>query len=153
MWPEDEVTSPFASSGSAGARSNAAGVAQLDDKLADLIGEDIVVVDPGTPLADVIEMLVELRVPAVCVTDATTLLGVITRTDALRAPPGASAAEVMSTYVLALPATATVGRAAALMAIEHVGHVAVVGDDGGLLGLVSAFDVACHYAMTVGFRR
>jgi CBS domain-containing protein len=133
MWPEDEVTDAV-------------------DKLADLIGEDVAAVDAATPLAEVIELLVELRVPAVCVTDATTLIGVVTRTDALRAAPGATAGEAMSTYVLALPAAATIGRAAALMAVEHVGHIAVIGDDGGLLGLVSAFDVARHYATTAGFR-
>jgi CBS domain-containing protein len=132
MWPEDEVTSPV-------------------DKLADLINEDVAAVDAATPLAEVIELLVELRVPAVCVIDTAALVGVITRTDALRAAPGATAGEAMSTYVLALPGSATIGRAAALMAVERVGHVAVLGDDGGLLGLVSAFDVARHYAAVAGF--
>ena len=109
------------------------------------------VVAATTPIDEVARLLVEFRIPAVCIVDDATLLGVVTRTDVLAATPNATAGDAMSTYVLALPASAAIGRAAAMMAVERVGHVVVVGDDGGLVGLVSAVDIARHYAVIAGF--
>nr|HEX4318721.1 CBS domain-containing protein [Kofleriaceae bacterium] len=133
VWPEDEVTKRICAVG-------------------DLVECAVAVVEPATPIDDVSMLLVELRIPAVCVVGSDGgLLGVVTRTDALRAEPGSTADVAMSTYLLALPACATIGRAAALMAVEHVGHVAVVHDDGSLLGLVSAVDIARYFAAEAGF--
>jgi CBS domain-containing protein len=107
-----------------------------------------------TPLRELRALLVDLRVPAIVVTDASdTLVGVITRTDVLRHVdrPDEPASDVMSRFVFALPHLAAVERAAALMAYESVGFVIVTGEDQTLCGTVSALDLARHYAMEAGY--
>jgi CBS domain-containing protein len=105
-----------------------------------------------TPIAEVRTLLAELRVPAVVVIDESrTLKGVITRTDILRASRECTAGDAMSRYVFSLPREASVERAAALMALEGVGEIVVTGDDGQMVGLVSAFDVVRHVAMKAGY--
>jgi CBS domain-containing protein len=71
----------------------------------------------------------------------------------MRATPEATAAEVMSGFVFALPATAAIEKAAALMAYEGVGQFVVVGDRGALVGMVSAVDIAWHLAVIAGYLR
>jgi CBS domain-containing protein len=56
-----------------------------------------------------------------------------------------------ATRIVALPPRAAIEKAAALMAYECVGHIAVLGSHGELLGLVSAVDVARHYAVSAGY--
>jgi CBS domain-containing protein len=121
--------------------------------LAALVTTPIVVVMLDAPLDEVRRMLVELRVPAVAVVDDDdTLRGIITRTDVLRlANEDSTAEDAMSCYVFSLPASAPIERAAALMAFEGVGQVAITADDGALIGLVSALDVARHYAVEAGY--
>jgi CBS domain-containing protein len=120
--------------------------------LGGLVETPVTSVHEVTPIAEVRTLLAELRVPAVVVIDTSrSLKGVITRTDVLRAPRECTAAEAMSRYVYSLPREATVERAAALMAIERVGEIVVTGDDGELVGLVSAFDIARHVAMRAGY--
>jgi CBS domain-containing protein len=79
------------------------------------------------------------------------LRGLVTRTDVLRAEPGSLARDAMSPYIFALPAISRIERAAALMAFEDVAHVVVTGTDNELLGLVSAVDIARHFAILSGF--
>lgn len=108
-------------------------------------------VTEATPLSEVRALLVELRVPAIAVVDdRRRLRGLVTRTDVLAEPDAATAGEVMSGYVFALPLDATLEAAAALMAIEGVGQVVVVTRDGELAGMLSAFDVARHVATRAG---
>ena len=132
--PEDEVTDQVVTLGA-------------------LITQPVVVVTLGTPIDTVRRKLVELRCAAVAVIDdAHTLRGIVTRTDVLRvADEESTAADAMSHYVFALPAGAPIERAAALMAFEGVGQVVVTGAGGCLVGLVSALDVARHYAIEAGY--
>ncbi len=119
--------------------------------LGGLVGGPPVVVDEQTELAVVREYLLEQRISAVVVVDgAASLRGIITRTDVLRMPRGI-AAEAMSPFILTLPAVSRIERAAALMATENVAHVVVTGPDNELVGLVSAVDIARHYAILSGF--
>jgi len=53
--------------------------------------------------------------------------------------------------VFALRPSAAIEKAAALMAYEGVGYIAVTGVGGELLGLVSALDVARHFAIEAGY--
>jgi CBS domain-containing protein len=112
------------------------------------------VIDQDTPLAVARELLLERRVPAIAVVDATrSLRGLLTRTDLLRTlakDPEATAGDAMSGFVFALPQDSTVEAAAALMAYEEVGQVVVVDAGGALVGIVSALDVARHVAMRAG---
>ena len=116
------------------------------DTLGSLIARPAVAVSTGTPLGEVSRMLCQHRVPAVAVVDGDDhLCGLVTRTDVLRAH------DEVSHYVFALPARSTIEKAAALMAYEGVGQICVTGDDGTLLGMVSALDVARHYAVEAGY--
>ena len=101
------------------------------------------IVELGTRLPELRRLLVERRVPALAVVDGKTLVGIVTRTDVLAAiGNGATTAEdVMSSYLVALPATATIETAAALMTYEGIGQIIVVGSDGELVGMVSVLDV------------
>jgi CBS domain-containing protein len=62
----------------------------------------------------------------------------------------ASARDVMMPVALRLDATATVARAAALMAHEGIHHIPIVDDDGALIGIVSSFDIARWLAANDG---
>ena len=100
------------------------------------------IVELATPVGELRRRLVERRVPALAVVDGTALVGIVTRTDVLGATSGATTAEdVMSSYLVALPESATVDTAAALMAYEGIGQIIVVGKGGELLGMVSVLDV------------
>jgi CBS domain-containing protein len=119
--------------------------------LGELVSAHAIVVAEDISLAELCDLLVEHRVPAIAVADRTgALRGLVTRTDVLRASdPRARAADAMSRFVFALPATSSVARAAALMAYEGVGQLVVTGAGGGLLGMVSAIDIVRYYAATV----
>ena len=120
--------------------------------LGGLIAGPPVVAEEATPIDVVRAHLIERRISAVVVVDAgRSLRGLVTRTDVLRAPRDATAGAAMSPFVFCLPAVARIERAAALMAYENVAHLVVTGPDSELLGLVSAVDVARHYAILSGF--
>jgi len=123
------------------------------DTLGSLVRTAAVVVSTTTPVAEIRRLLVQRRVPAVAVVDGDHLCGLVTRTDVLRAPDDrdATADDVMSGFVFALPARAPIERAAALMAYEGVGQVIVIGLDGELFGMVSAIDIARHFAVEAGY--
>ncbi len=83
------------------------------ETLGALVRDPAVTVDRGAPIAQIRRMLVELRVPAVAVVDATdTLCGLVTRTDVLRTTDAdATAADAMSGFVFSLPSYAPIGKA------------------------------------------
>jgi CBS domain-containing protein len=120
--------------------------------LGSLVRAPAIVVGMTTPLADVRKLLAQRRVPAIAVVDdAHELRGIITRTDVLRWPPDGAAGDAMSGFVFALPADAAIERAAALMAYEGVGQIVVIDRAGVLVGMVSALDIARHYALESGY--
>jgi CBS domain-containing protein len=122
--------------------------------LGSLVAHPAVAIVLATPIEEVSRLLVRHRVPALAVVDdASHLRGLVTRTDVLRAIDEAlaTAGDAMSCVVFALPAGANIERAAALMAYEGVGQVVVTGRGGELLGMVSALDVARHYAAASGY--
>ena len=120
--------------------------------LGGLVSGPPVVVGEMTAIGVVREYLIERRISAVVVVDAaSSLRGIVTRTDVLRAHPGTLAADAMSPHLFCLPALSRVERAAALMAFEDVAHIVVMGTDSELVGLVSAVDIARHYAVLSGF--
>ncbi len=123
--------------------------------LGSLVAHPAVAILLATPIEEVGRLLLNHRVPALAVVDdACHLRGLITRTDVLRAIDEllATAGDAMTCIVFALPACANIERAAALMAYEGVGQVVVTGHDGELLGMVSALDVARHYAASSGYQ-
>jgi len=122
------------------------------ETLGSLIDHPALAVAIDTPVSEVARLLLHHRVPAIAVVDNEELCGVITRSDVLRSydEDHEIAGEAMSSYVFVLPARASIDKAAALMAYECVGQIVVTGDGGELVGMVSALDVARHYAVEHG---
>ena len=129
--------------------------ATLHDKLGALVRAPAITVAAAPPLGEVQRLLVHERIPAVAVVDEDgSVRGIVTRTDVLRTvgTRDATAGDAMSHFVFTLPAAAFVEKAAALMAYEGVGQVLVADLEGRLLGMVSALDIARHYAARAGYR-
>lgn len=144
------------------AMSRTAHLDELDDEptsvvtsIGGLLRRRAVVVAEDTPLVEVCRLLVEHRVPALAVVDAAgDLRGLVTRTDVLRlVDAGAHARDAMSGFVFALPASASIEKAAALMAYEGVGQIVVTSSGGSLLGMVAAIDIVRHFAVAAGYLR
>ncbi len=68
-------------------------------------------------------------------------IGVVAESDLLRARTGAKVADAMARVALAVPETAPLARAAALMAAHRADRIAVVSDDGVAVGVLTAMDV------------
>jgi IMP dehydrogenase len=134
-WSEDEVTAEVYLLGA-------------------LIERPVVTVLEDAPISHLHEILVDDNVPAIAVVDPEhTLRGLVTRTDVLRAlrSNAACAKDAMTSDVFVIPVESTVESAAALIAVENVGQIVVVGDDGDLLGIVSATDIARYVAKRAGY--
>lgn len=126
----------------------------VEDRLGKLVRGPAIAVAPGTPLLEVRRLLVHHRVPAIAVVDDDgSICGIVTRTDVLRAgcDGPATATDVMSGFVFALPPNAYVEKAAALMAFEGVGQVLVIDRERRLVGMVSSVDIARHFAARAGY--
>lgn len=82
-------------------------------------------------------------------------VGVVTQSDLLRAmardEEGVSAGAFMTPLVFALPITASVEQAAALMAYEGVDQIVVTAMNGQVAGVVRALDVARRCARSAGY--
>lgn len=81
-------------------------------------------------------------------------VGVVTQSDLLRAlgrDERASAGAFMTPLVFALPITASIEQAAALMAYEGVDQIVVTGMNGQVAGVVRALDVARRCARSAGY--
>jgi CBS domain-containing protein len=101
-------------------------------------------VPPSASVRDVVRLMVEGEVGAVAVTEGRRIVGIFTerdlmtrvvweRRDAARTP----VREVMSSPVQMVSVDASVPEAAAVMRAHHIRHLAVVDEDGDLLGLVA----------------
>ncbi|NVB83859.1 MAG: CBS domain-containing protein [Kofleriaceae bacterium] len=121
--------------------------------LGSLIRGPALAVELETPLAEVRRMLVASRVPAIAVVDdKSSLVGLVTRTDVLRhCDDECTAADAMSGFVFALPIESTIEKAAALMAHEGVGQVVITRNGNELAGMISALDIARHFAIEAGY--
>ena len=84
-------------------------------------------------------------------------VGVVSGGDLLRAllhggrPPPTTAGEIMTSMVFALPITASVAQAAALMAYEGVQLLVITERDGEVVGVVSSLDITRWCARTSGY--
>jgi CBS domain-containing protein len=116
-------------------------------------------VDEAAPLGRLHELLVDQSQHCVLVIGGEGRpVGVVTQTDLLRAFAGRSrgsgvqsAGQVMTALVFALPVTASVEQAAALMAYEGVQQIVVTGMRGQVAGVVRALDVARRFARSAGY--
>jgi CBS domain-containing protein len=77
-------------------------------------------------------------------------IGFVWEAQLLRARPGSKVADVMSRVALSVAEDAPASRAAAMLAAEGVECVAVVSDDGAIVGVLSALDVVSWFASPGG---
>jgi CBS domain-containing protein len=130
----------------------------------EIMSADVSCVGEGASLAQLCELLVERGqhcVPVVAPEGRP--VGMVTQTDVLRsigeaaesadqgAPLQRTAGEIMTALVFALPVTASVEQAAALMAYEGVEQIVVTGLGGEVAGVVRALDVARRCARSAGY--
>jgi CBS domain-containing protein len=78
-------------------------------------------------------------------------VGVVTRADLPGDGDDTRVEEVMSPIAFTLDERAPIAHAAALMAIEGVHHLPVVGAEGDVVGMVSALDVVAWVARQAGY--
>lgn len=145
----------------------------------DLMTRDVVAVQPDLSVDALMSLLTDQGFKAVPVVKADgTVVGVVSESDVLayvhargdtserdwNPPPGnlprsgmheveglPVVQEVMMPLVLAIPETAPVTQAAALMAFEGVHRVIVRNDEGKIVGLLSASDVLGWLGRVAGF--
>jgi CBS domain-containing protein len=77
-------------------------------------------------------------------------VGFVAEVELLRARSGARVSDAMLRVAISVPESAPVARAAALMTSQGVDRVAVVSDDGILVGVLSALDVMRWVAAAIG---
>ena len=77
-------------------------------------------------------------------------VGWVAEADLLRARPGAKVADAMSHAALAVAETATLARAASLLASHRLDRIPVVSGDGAVVGVLSALDVLAWLAVPEG---
>jgi CBS domain-containing protein len=99
---------------------------------------------PHTSVREVVQSMVQGEVGAVAITEGRKIVGVFTERDLMtrvvwpdRDPHRTPVRSVMSTPVHMVSLDATIAQAAAIMQAQHIRHLAVVDEDGDLLGLVS----------------
>lgn len=122
-------------------------------KLHEIVEPVSVFATPDLMLSKLGHVLLEADVRAApVVDDEERLVGVITRSDLLRATsPEALVGDVMPSPVHALPEHAPIGYAIALMAMENVSAVPVVTDSGRVVGLVHAIDTLRWIGQRMGY--
>lgn len=120
--------------------------------LADVMTQDVVCVLADLEVAVLAELFDEHNISGVPVVDeAGRATGVVSKSDLVAGfAPGATVADLMAPMIFALPATATLARAAALMAFEGVHRILVVSADGRVAGILSSLDVARWLAESTG---
>lgn len=121
--------------------------------LSDVMTVDVVCVAPDLCLADLTELFLEMNIGgAPVVDDDCRPLGVVSRSDLIAVSDrSASVASIMMPMAFTLPETATLSRAAALMAFEGVHRIPVVSADGRVVGIVSSLDIARWLAQNDGY--
>lgn len=75
-------------------------------------------------------------------------IGLVSEADLLRTGRGARVLDAMAKVALSVPETAPLGRAASLMAEHRAERLAVVSDDGVVVGMLTAMDVVRWLAVS-----
>ena len=124
-----------------------------DISLAEIMSRDVICVGPELSIDALVATLSDASIDHAPVCDGGgRVLGVVTLADCVAVGGAAIAvADVMMPFVFALPAHATLARAAALMAVEGIHRVVVVEADGTFAGLVTSIDVMRWVALGAGY--
>jgi CBS domain-containing protein len=121
--------------------------------LLDVMTGDVVCVGQDLGLAELTELFLELDIGgAPVVDDECRPLGVVSRSDLIAVSDrSATVASIMMAMAFTLPETATLSRAAALMAFEGVHRIPVVSAEGRVVGIISSLDIARWLAQNDGY--
>jgi CBS domain-containing protein len=126
---------PETSDGSAGAR------------VAEVMRPTAVALRPGVARSVAADALRARSTPVASVVDGEGRpIGLVSEADLLRAKTGARVSDAMAKVALSVPETAPLRRAAALMAEHRSERLAVVSDDGVVVGMLTAMDVVAWLA-------
>jgi CBS domain-containing protein len=119
---------------------------------------DVVCVPESEGIATLRFLLLERRVGGVPVVRSDGRpVGVVSGADLLRSAleqggtPPTTAGEIMTREVLALPITASIAQAAALMSYEGVDLIVITDPGGQVAGVVQALDIARWHAKAAGY--
>lgn len=120
-----------------------------------IMSGDVVCVRADTELSAVYALFASESISgAPVVAEDGRAVGIISRTDLVRAEvlaPDATVDDLMMPMAFTLPEHASVSQAAALMAYEGIHRVPIVAADGGVVGIVSALDIARWLARHDGY--
>lgn len=115
-----------------------------DVTLGQIMSRDVMAVEPGTPVPQVLERMYATKHLGFPVVERDTLVGMVTLDDIHRTNPidrdALLVRDVMHHGAIALPPEAPVVEALRLMAAENIGRVPIV-KDGELLGIVTRTDI------------
>ena len=122
-------------------------------RVADAMTREVVCVRADLAARDLAHLLVERHIGGAPVVDRDGRpIGVVSKTDLLRALAehedleGLTVDDLMTPIAFVLDEDATLARAAALMATEGIHRIPVVAHAGGVVGIVTPFDVTRWYA-------
>jgi CBS domain-containing protein len=147
----------------------------LSMRVRDVMITEVVTVNPTTPLAEVVELLIQQGVKAAPVIEAGRVVGIVSGGDLLQragmelrlslqrmlpaealreqlqqlAGQGLTAADIMTAPAITVRDDAKLAEAARLMADKHLKRLPVVDAQGRLVGLVSRLDVLETVAATM----
>jgi CBS domain-containing protein len=116
-------------------------------KILDRKGREVATTSAATSLADAVEALAEHDVGALVVVEGDRVTGVVSERDVVRrltqggSIDGLSVGDVMTSPAFTCEPSATVDDLMAAMTERRIRHLPVVGDDGGLAGIISIGDV------------
>jgi CBS domain-containing protein len=117
--------------------------------VAQVMSTDLQTVAPGTPLPAAARRMLDRDIGSVLVVEDDRLAGIVTTTDFVRVVAdgpraGADVDAAMTTDVVTADPQDTVREAADVMLEQGVHHLPVVGDDAGLVGVVTTTDLAAY---------
>ena len=113
-------------------------------RVAEVMHATAVALRPGVTRAVAADALRSRGVAAAPVVDGEGRpIGLVSEADLLRARKGARVSDAMLKVALSVRETAPLGRAASLMAEHRAERLAVVSDDGVVVGVLAAMDVVC----------
>jgi CBS domain-containing protein len=123
------------------------GEAAAGARVAEVMPRTSVALRPGVARSVAADALRSHQTPVASVVDGEGRpIGLVSEVDLLRAKTGARVSDAMAKVALSVPETAPLRRAAALMAEHRTERLAVVSDDGVVVGMLTAMDVVAWLA-------
>lgn len=120
----------------------------LEERVESIATKDVRVIDPESPVIDAAGMMVKEGIGCLIVTSVNGATGIVTERDILRKvtalgrdPREVLVKEVMSSPLVSVSIHTTVGETAKLMSDQGVRRLAITGDGGELVGLVTMTDL------------